>query len=104
MRHLKPICFPTLFLFIAAVSLYDVWLTIIYAEFMYLLEENPVGRWLIRANDGDVSALVFLKICGTMAVLLVLRKMQRAQSPRALPVTGGVATFQGGLLMYLSFA
>jgi hypothetical protein len=94
--------FPLGWVLIAAVSVYDIWLTVRYREEMPLLEENPLGIWLIRLDSGDINLFVQLKIAGTIVVMAVLLRMMLRESRLLAPVTGTLASLQTGLLLYLT--
>ncbi|MFM7037964.1 MAG: hypothetical protein ACKO2L_09585 [Planctomycetaceae bacterium] len=93
--------FPLGWVLIAAVSIYDIWLTVRYREELPFMEENPLGRWLIRMGSGDVQLFVQLKVAGTIVVMAVLLGMMHRQSRLLAPVTGTLASLQTGLLAYL---
>ena len=83
------------------VSAFDSYLSIKYSEDLYALEENPVGRWLMEADGGDVSLFMFAKFLGTwiafyLCILVFLYK-RRLGILAAL----GVCTAQIVLLFYL---
>lgn len=96
MRHLV---FAICWLFIAAVSAYDAYLTALYAG--TLVEQNPIGQRLIKA--GGVPLLLAVKFFGTsvaLAALLLVYERGRL----GVPVAIGVAICQFVLLWYLEFA
>src|SRR5262252_8296464 len=66
--------FPVMWLFIVVVSVHDGYLALIYRPTMTSMEVNPLGRWLIDANGGDVALLLLVKGLGTFcaAALLLL--------------------------------
>lgn len=96
--------FPLGWVLIAAVSIYDIWLTVRYREEMPLLEENPLGVWLIRLGSGDVNLFVQLKVAGTIVVMSVLLAMMLRESRLLAPVTGTLVSLQTSLLLYLTVA
>lgn len=96
--------FPLGWVLIAAVSVYDIWLTVRHREEMPFMEENPLGLWLIRLGSGDVHLFVQLKVAGTIVVMAALLGMMQRQSRLLAPVTGTLASLQTGLLMYLILA
>lgn len=101
MRLLRTFWFlPAIILF---VSVYDTWLTIRFEECMMQHEENPIGRWLIKIEGGDVGLFVRFKVAGTIFVMTVLGVMYRIRSRKYLPVTGSVAAYQAMLFVYLTF-
>jgi hypothetical protein len=96
MRH---VTFAAAWLFVAAVSAYDTYLTVLYAKDM--VEQNPFGCYLIRA--GGVPLLIAVKFFGTSVALAALLGFY--QRGRLCPqiVTGAVVC-QLLLLLYLVFA
>ena len=64
-------------------------------------EKNPIGRYLIELDDGDVSLFIFWKFMGTFAVIYFLQKFFIKRNGLALIVVGGVAAIQTLLLLYL---
>lgn len=87
--------FVILWVFIAAVSAIDAYLAVEYAS--VLVEENPIGRWLI-AQDG-VALLVAVKFFGTSLALGILLALRRTWI--GMPVACGVAILQSAVLCYL---
>lgn len=94
--------FPVALLVIGLVSLYDTFLIVKYSESLWLMEENPVGRWLLEINDQDVSVFVRIKLAGTLLVMSTLVLMYRCGSRLLFPVSTSVASWQVGLFMYLT--
>lgn len=94
--------FITATLFIGAVSLYDAWLVVHFSEYITYMEQNPVGRWLLRVNAGDVGVLVRVKLAGTMLVLVALTLLEMKWQTASRPVTASLSAFQAGLLYYLT--
>lgn len=90
--------------FIAAVSIYDAALVLIYADVIAATEQNPVGSYLIAINGDDPSLFVVLKLIGTGLTVVVLLEMFQKLRHLAVPVAAGVASAQMSLLLYLSFA
>lgn len=90
--------------FIAAVSLYDAALVLYYSDCIIYLEENPVGLFLIKYNDGNPLLFVLLKLVGTGLVVTALLRLFSCFRNLAVPVVTGVASVQMALLLYLSFA
>jgi hypothetical protein len=65
--------FSLLWLFIIAVSVHDGLLVLTNRTAMLHNERNPLGRWLIHINSGDVWLLLTAKSIGTvMAAALIL--------------------------------
>ncbi len=96
--------FWTLFAIIAAVAAYDVYLSIKFQATLHAMEENPLGRWLIALDNGDVALFMTAKMMGTMVVLLVLPAFYRFRRNLGMATASGVAAFQSSLFCYLTFA
>ncbi len=93
---------------IAAVSLYDMFLTVKYAEQLKYLEQNPIGRWMMQLDYLDNGALpdltLFLsaKSIGTLLVLTILALLFHRQRRIGHSVALGVSGSQVLLAWYLS--
>jgi hypothetical protein len=94
--------FPMGFVLIAAVSVYDIFLSLKYQQELPLLEQNPIGLWLIRLGGGEVGVFMRIKAAGTILVMLTLLDLMRRQSRFLLPVTGALTSAQAVLLLYLT--
>jgi len=86
--------FPFLMVVITAVSVYDTYLVIRFSDWIIDLEENPIGQWLLQQGDGSVGVFVRTKLTG----------MWLCRSRILFPVAASVATYQTGLLVYLTVA
>jgi hypothetical protein len=91
-------------LFVAAVSVHDAMLIVLNRADIGEYEWNPVGRWLIELQDGEVWLFVFVKLVGTAVVCALLVTLYQFRARLALLASGGVAVFQMILLWYLTFA
>lgn len=91
-------------LFVAAVSVHDAMLVVLNASVIGEVEQNPVGRWLIELQGGEVWLFVSVKLLTTAVVCAVLVTLYEFRARLALVASGGVAAFQMGLLWYLTFA
>ena len=94
--------FVVLWFFVAGVSLYDGYLLLENQAVIAQCEENPICRYLIYINGGDLSLLLRSKALGTTAALLALWAVWLRQKRLALPVASAVALFQLVLLLYLT--
>ncbi|MBW3599884.1 MAG: hypothetical protein KY475_21755 [Planctomycetes bacterium] len=97
-----PLAFGCLVLVIAAVSVHDAALVVLHYSVIRESEWNPIGRWLIDLQHGDVWLFVQLKMCGTAVVGAVLVTMYGRRRRLAFTVAAAVACFQVGLLLFLS--
>jgi len=96
--------FLALWLFVIFVSVFDGFLALRYRHELPRTELNPVGRWLIRLNEGQVWLLLATKFVGTVtaatAVLLI-----HARWPRiGIAIAGALAGLQLCLLLFLLLA
>lgn len=94
--------FPAAIVIIAAVSLYDTYLIIRFMDEICLMEENPVGLWLLDIADGQVGVFVRVKIAGTLLVLSTLMFMWIRQVRMLFTITTSIASYQTLLLIYLT--
>ena len=94
--------FWAMWLMVGAISCYDAWLVQQYQFSIQVLEENPIGRWLIEAGSGDVLLFIRAKLAGTLVVLSVLAALNRYSRRLAQPTAVALAVFQLGLLVYLT--
>jgi len=79
-------------------------LVVLNASVIGEIERNPVGRWLIELQGGEVWLFVSVKLLTTAVVCAILVTMYEFRTRLALVASGGVAAFQMGLLWYLTFA
>lgn len=95
-------------LIVAAVSLYDMMLTVKYAISLKYLEQNPLGRWMMRldelenGNPPDLTLFLSVKSLGTVLVMGVIVALIRYRSRLGHPVAIGVSIFQLMLAWYLT--
>ena len=97
-------------LIVGGISVYDIYLTIRYAESLEQYEANPIGRWLMgldqlaRAECPDVSLFVGCKTAGTLLVLAVLAILVVRWARLGHPIAMGVSLFQITLGYFLTFS
>jgi len=96
--------FAALWLFIGAVSAIDTYLIFRFRDLMWRLEENPVGRYLIELDEGNVTVFILTKIAGTVVVMSVLAGLHVYRRRMSFPVTASVAAFQLRLLVYVALS
>lgn len=99
-----------LYLFIVgSVSAYDIVLTIKYAAYLKYMEENPIGRWLMRLDElengclPDLTWFLTAKMIGTVIVLAGMAALILWKGKLGHPVAIGVSLFQLCLAAYLTF-
>ena len=64
--------FLLMWLFIIGVSVHDGFLVLAHRSSIAEFELNPVGRWLIVSNGGDIWILLSAKALGTLAASSIL--------------------------------
>jgi hypothetical protein len=95
---------------IALVSIYDMYLTVKYAQYLKYMEQNPVGRWLMQLDQlkngaiPDLTLFLSAKSIGTLIVLTILALLYHHRRRIGHPVAAGVTTFQVVLAWYLTVA
>ncbi|MCU0708833.1 MAG: hypothetical protein MUF23_11130 [Pirellula sp.] len=95
---------------IALVSIYDMYLTVKYAQYLKYMEQNPVGRWLMQLDQlkngamPDLTLFLSAKSVGTLLVLLILALLYHHRRRIGHPVALGVTSFQVVLAWYLTVA
>lgn len=88
---------------LAAVSVHDAILVVWNDNVIKDMEENPVGKWLINVQGGDVWIFVWTKLAGTAIVCATLIKLQSWHRRIALHTVVVLAALQTLLLGYLTF-
>src|SRR3982751_4633715 len=93
--------FLVMWLFVVFSSVHDGYLVLANRYVMYIVEQNPMGRWLLGPNDHNVWPLLAFKACGTVCAASFLLVLY-AHCPRiGWPACAALALFQFGLLMYV---
>ncbi len=90
-------------LIIAAISLYDVYWSFKTQEILYEVERNPIGRWLIAADSGDVALFMTLKTLGPMIVLGAIPMTYWFKKWWGMTAAIAVCAFQFVLFLYITF-
>ncbi len=98
--HLVVICTATLL--IGAVSAVDTYWSFKNQEILLEYEQNPVGRWLILLDGGDVALFMTAKMIGTLVVMCAIPLLYRFRPSWGLTVGISVGTFQLLLFFYLN--
>ena len=96
-----PTIFAALWLFAIFVSVFDGYLVIRYRHELHRTELNPVGRFLIQLNGGQVWLMLAAKFLGTIAaatlVLLIFGRWPRI----GMTIACAIAGLQLALLLFL---
>ena len=66
-----------------------------------ITEQNPIGRYLLELDGGDVSLFILLKMIGTYIVVAILYTFRHYNIRYTYVVAASVATAQLILLIYL---
>ena len=101
-RKVREYWSPLSMMVIAFVSLFDTYFIWHFKEEVLLMEENLIGCWRLKINDGGIGIFVRTKLAGTICVLSTLAIMWRLRSRIVFPVTISVASSQVGLFFYLT--
>jgi len=96
-------CFFCFWLWIGFVSCIDLALAIKFKDQLHVSEENPVAKWILHADDYEMSRFAAIKMFGTILVLGALIKIYRYSLKYAMTLAVSLALFQLGLLIYLFF-
>jgi len=99
----RGIIFGLFCLIVTAVSVHDAMLIMLHRDVIGEFEQNPIGRWLIAAQGGEVELFLLTKLLGTALACSLLVTLYRYRSRMALIASGGVACFQAILFWYLTF-
>lgn len=97
----KRIAFDVLCWIVITISAIDMYWLSKNKDGIVESEKNPIGRYLIELDDGDVSLFIFWKFMGTFTVIYFLQQYFMKRSRTALLIVAAVATFQLLLLSYL---
>jgi hypothetical protein len=104
LRHRHIVLFLSLWLFVIFVSVFDGYLVLRFRDEMHKTELNPVGRWLIQLNGGQVWLLLATKFAGTVVAATVVLLLY-GRAPRiGIAVASAIAGLQLCLLLFLLLA
>ena len=92
----------TLWIMIVAVSVHDGYLVLLNRWTIAQDERNPLGRWLISADGGNVRLLLVAKLLGTIGVATVLLVLFWKKPRLAWVVCTSLALMQIWLVVYLT--
>jgi len=98
---IKDVFFEFLCLIIVAVSTVDFYYLGKTRSVIMELEQNPVGRYLIELDKGDISIFMAAKFFGTIVALYLLFKLKNLGLKHIFLITSIVALAQIILLIYL---
>jgi hypothetical protein len=89
---------------VGAVSVHDAILVVLHDDVIDEMEANPLGKWLLELQGGEVWLFVLLKLVGTAFVGATLIMLYSRHRRMAISVAGALAVFQLLLLGYLLWA
>lgn len=90
-----------MWLFIAAVAAMDVYCSIKFDYELLTEELNPIGRWLMRMDDGSVSLFMACKFFCNLLALGTLQFLYVVHRPLSLIVAAVLSAVQAGLALLL---
>ncbi|HZL90770.1 MAG TPA: hypothetical protein VFB96_20550 [Pirellulaceae bacterium] len=90
-----------MWLFIAAVSALDVYMSIKYQYRLIDEEWNPLGRWLMAIDGGSVGLFLSCKFFGNVVTLAVLQALYFSYRTLCLIATSVLMVLQGFLAIIL---
>ena len=91
-----------LWLFIAAVSVHDGYLVALHRDVIGSTEQNPLGRYLIELNGGQIWVFLGAKAVGTVIGCGLMLMLHHLRPRLGLAVARPVAVLQLALLLYLT--
>lgn len=77
-------------------------LLIVNHDVIHDAERNPIGRWLLSLQGGEVWLFVIVKLFGTSVVCATLIRLFAYRRRMAILAASVLAGLQVGLLGYLS--
>ena len=93
--------FFALWVFIIFVSVFDGYLVFRFRHLIHTTELNPLGRWLITANGGQVWALLGIKFAGTILACSLLLLVYWKNARLGTGIASALALLQLSLLLFL---
>jgi len=100
-KYAYPFAFAQLWVFIGVASAVDLYISIKTREYLYEMEMNPIGRFLIAADDGDVALFMGVKCAGTVIALGILILLYQFKRKWAWYSVWSLSVMQFGVLVML---
>jgi hypothetical protein len=91
-----------MWLAIGIISSVDIYWSIVNQEILMEAEENPIGRYLIEREDGDIALFMAIKVAGTITALGILVILYHWNKRYAWPIIIALTVAQFWLLNYLN--
>ena len=85
------------------ISIIDIYWSIKNQDTLLKDELNPLGKFLIKSDDGDVALFMTVKAAGTMVVGFTIPIIYWLNNKWGLTIGLGVTSFQIVLFAYLYF-
>jgi hypothetical protein len=85
-KHAYVVAYAELWLFIGFISAIDIYVSIKTRAYLLYCEMNPLGRWLIRLDGGDIALFMGIKTAGTVLALGLLVWLYHLKQSWAWPV------------------
>jgi hypothetical protein len=95
------IVFWLLWLVIVGVSVHDGYLVLALRSAIAEAELNPLGRWLIDCNGGDIWLFLAIKAIGTLAASSFLLWLYWLRPRLGWTACAGICLLQLALLIFL---
>ena len=102
-RRLEILMLGSMLALITVVSMIDVYWSFKTQAILAETEQNPLGKWLIARDGGDISLFMTLKMAGTMGVILAIPAMYFFRRKWGIVAASALSLFQCGLLIYFYF-
>lgn len=83
------------------VSAVDVYWSIYLGDTLHRNELNPIGRWLIALDNGNVALFMAVKFLGTTFVLAILPLIFIYRKDIGYAITCGLGSLMCGLFYFL---
>lgn len=100
-KYAYAFAFAQLWVFIGMTSAYDVYISIKTQEYLYEMEMNPIGRFLIEADSGEVALFMGFKFAGTVTALGILVLLYQFKRKWAWYSVWSLSVIQFGVLVML---
>ena len=100
-KYALVVAFAQLWLFIGMASAYDVYISIKTQEYLYEMEMNPIGRFLIESDYGEVALFMGVKFAGTVIALGILIFLYHFKNNWAWYSVSSLAVMQVAVLVML---
>jgi len=99
-RGLEIVVLASMLALITVVSMIDVYWSFKTQAILAETEQNPLGKWLIDKDGGDISLFMTLKMAGTMGVILAIPALYFFRRSWGMICASALSLFQAGLLIY----